>query len=1157
MEIKAVSSTSPSNTTGGSSRPIADFQVSLHPSPVLEVQEATKLTAAGKSHQSQARTGQAFFGLDVIKGRDRNSSDTSNSQGNQLKQKSHRLNPQRCRFDKRHFSETMPATSTGHGPVSTTTFTENKDLIEKTKANLNNQKNSRFTKNRNAKKDTEFNPESHKLERIYRNLTSRSVPKENGHGHCHTTSANTGNGLYGQSHESLATAAANQIVREKSKNFSDKLITKKKNYVVDSLATILNIEPEVAETINPKYESLRPSVFQHEKRFYKKINANYNKAYKDAKSRFAEVSKTPRLDERKSTSSPVTKSTSQLPTKSNTSLKSTVSRDLEQTSDDPNSSSQSMMPNKRANKSHSFHSFTKNNDGTTWEEHLLKNLSKSTAEWLVLERSNTREDRAKMAKLMNFDESKKDVQLVHDSVRCAELEKLNEQIKKRNMEMKSYEAKIYSEAKLENLAGDCGVDGGNLEKTTLARVVSKSGRNRFDDIFNDSQTSMHPKNRTAIYDKDSILIKKKSGNSSVGKSGKYKNTSKEVKDFLARNNNKTFKIDKANSIMAVGKTQFDLTLEEKFPPNLKLVEVVNGPEYQGLHADSQHEYSGKKGFRKWIDDPKFHKVDKDTKELLENLFKNDINFQVLSSHDKKAKILEPDSGPFALIKEWARQSYFDISWQAISVGRVADLLLNIHEQDNLQGIIYILLAITSKDQVDFPAGLINLVERKVLNSPRYKMVCKLLKVLKDKAYLEDVISNILPELELQDTFFLSHFILNLSEIEEFIDSDMHLLLIENITKALFEPDKIISSDKEKSNLTVNRILKLLKNLCQHPKNGGRNATGIINVAGEHLQSVRSTERCLALDIIQLAGKLHNTSANNCILERINHLLWNDSNLEVRSNAGTCLNVINAGHIVYKDLLQRFSTVKTSTNRLWCLSVVRKLKIITAQILPCYISCFDDKEHADVRLLACQIAHDLGLKSETVYNKLVFLAQTDTSDYVKAAAIKSLINFSSADTALIKLLCWAVTFENNPFVRLSAINALEELKALKPPIRVQADDLDVEFENGTSMDELTGEERSKMIENDQNQESKNDPTNQNSEIILKVYKSSANADAIKELKERAIIEQNPAVKFKIKKVLKDQCDIICKDSDLKELQMIKEQVGNLCTKDKVIELLMAN
>lgn len=338
--------------------------------------------------------------------------------------------------------------------------------------------------------------------------------------------------------------------------------------------------------------------------------------------------------------------------------------------------------------------------------------------------------------------------------------------------------------------------------------------------------------------------------------------------------------------------------------------------------------------------------------------------------------------------------------------------------------------------------------------------------------------------------------------------------------------------------------------------GPRDATGIINVAGEHLQSVRSAERCLALDIILLAGKIHNKAANACILDRINYLLWNDSNLNVRTNAGNCLNFINAGYVVYNDLLDKFSSIDTSTNRLWCLSVVRKLKIITAQILPCYIKCFNDKEHADVRLLACQIAHELNLKSDTVYHKLVDLAQSDSSDFVKAAAIKSLTNFdASKDVKLIKLLCWAVTFENNAFVRLAAINAIESMRCLKPLTH----EIDLEMETRPAGGHVKGANDASVDAQPGGQLAIEPPKTAatRTSTIQNTIEKLSNFEAIKELKERAIIEQNTAVKSKIRQVLKEQAGIICKDSDLKELQIIKEQVGNLCTKDKVIELLMAS
>jgi len=97
----------------------------------------------------------------------------------------------------------------------------------------------------------------------------------------------------------------------------------------------------------------------------------------------------------------------------------------------------------------------------------------------------------------------------------------------------------------------------------------------------------------------------------------------------------------------------------------------------------------------------------------------------------------------------------------------------------------------------------------------------------------------------------------------------------------------------------------------------------------------------------------------------------------------------------------------------------------------------------------------------------------------------------------------------------------------------------------------------LFETSEGQDQGPDQNQDQKEQTQKSLQKLANFEAIKELKERAIIEQNEAVKYKIRKILKDQCNIVCKDSDLKELQMIKEQVGNLCTKDKVIELLMAN
>ena len=192
-------------------------------------------------------------------------------------------------------------------------------------------------------------------------------------------------------------------------------------------------------------------------------------------------------------------------------------------------------------------------------------------------------------------------------------------------------------------------------------------------------------------------------------------------------------------------------------------------------------------------------------------------------------------------------------------------------------------------------------------------------------------------------------------------------------------------------------------------------------------------------------------------------------------------------------MKNFQNIKKSSERLWCLSVVKRLKIMTAQLLNCFIECFNDLEHADVRILACNVANDLKLTSNIVKLHLIKCAQNDTSDSVKAAAINSLSNFEQTKE-LIKILTWAATFENKWFVRFAAVSVIGNSETLK-----------------------------------------HDP------------------DLVQTFRERAIIENHEAVKSKIRQLLEDQVGIICNDDDLKELRIIKDQVASLCTKENVLKM----
>ena len=110
------------------------------------------------------------------------------------------------------------------------------------------------------------------------------------------------------------------------------------------------------------------------------------------------------------------------------------------------------------------------------------------------------------------------------------------------------------------------------------------------------------------------------------------------------------------------------------------------------------------------------------------------------------------------------------------------------------------------------------------------------------------------------------------------------------------------------------------------------------------------------------------------------------------------------------------------------------------------------------------------------------------------AIDALTNFQ-ASPEILKMLTWAARFENNWLVRLASVNALGKLNGMKE-----------------------------------------------------------SQECLKSMRERAIIESNFTVKTRIRVLLKDQLGIECKDSDLKELKLIKEQVESLCKKEKILALM---
>lgn len=92
----------------------------------------------------------------------------------------------------------------------------------------------------------------------------------------------------------------------------------------------------------------------------------------------------------------------------------------------------------------SFHSFTHENQ--SWEEHLLKSLSESTSKWLVLEKTADPIQKQRLAKLMNFQISDRETQLVEENEPNEEMMFLENSEAERKQAKEQYESNKVKEA---------------------------------------------------------------------------------------------------------------------------------------------------------------------------------------------------------------------------------------------------------------------------------------------------------------------------------------------------------------------------------------------------------------------------------------------------------------------------------------------------------------------------------------------------------------------------------------------------------------------------------------------------------------------------------------------------------------------------------------
>ncbi|MBN3298804.1 HEAT4 protein, partial [Amia calva] len=263
-------------------------------------------------------------------------------------------------------------------------------------------------------------------------------------------------------------------------------------------------------------------------------------------------------------------------------------------------------------------------------------------------------------------------------------------------------------------------------------------------------------------------------------------------------------------------------------------------------------------------------------------------------------------------------------------------------------------------------------------------------------------------------------------------------------------------------------------------------TLVRSLLAEELNSGNWMNRVLACDTIsQLNGPI-----NKDITNKLTFLMWNDWNYRVRQAAAQALGKKGMGREVHDELRVKLEEGPPCW-RVEALSLLAKLEIMTAKLLPAFLRCLRD-DFVAVRKQACLTASALCIKDELVVNELIRLMQTDPIWEVKVRAINALGKTGYLTPALQKYLLWALHHEEETEVRIASCDAIKALGLSGPKIQ--------HF-----------------------------------------------------LQERLVLESNTLVQRKIEHILKSHG--LSLDADRDMVTKIKEQVDRLCTKRVITQKLL--
>ncbi|OAF68536.1 hypothetical protein A3Q56_03756 [Intoshia linei] len=202
-----------------------------------------------------------------------------------------------------------------------------------------------------------------------------------------------------------------------------------------------------------------------------------------------------------------------------------------------------------------------------------------------------------------------------------------------------------------------------------------------------------------------------------------------------------------------------------------------------------------------------------------------------------------------------------------------------------------------------------------------------------------------------------------------------------------------------------------------------NTTLIQSMIAEHLNSISWRYRVISCQLLPcLYGDISDDITN-----KLKQLMWRDPHAEVRRSAGQALGKAGRGRDVHEALCNIMTTAKdgAQNEKVEALKKIAYLGIVTTNLLPSFLSCFDDK-YVSVRREACIVSFKLKLKQPEIIEKLIFLASHDPIWEVKSKALRAIGKIGVKSEKILNCVRWALRYEIQVSVRESAFYVLKKI-----------------------------------------------------------------------------------------------------------------------------------